>query len=81
MPARRMGLKDRGVIAEGMCADLVVFDPATVSDEATFKNPHQYPKGIPFVFVNGVAAVDEGRFVNARAGKVLRGPAWQAGAK
>lgn len=81
MPARRLGFKDRGVVAEGAWADLVVFDPATVSDEATFKNPHQYPKGIPYVFVNGVAAVDEGRFVNARAGQVLRGPGWQPSAK
>ena len=81
LPARRLGLKDRGVIAEGMCADVVVFDPATISDEATFKNPHQYPKGIPFVLVNGVVAVDEGRFADVRPGQVLRGPGWQAGKK
>lgn len=71
-PAQRMGLKDRGQLAEGMRADVVIFDPAKVSDEATFKDPHHYPKGIPFVFVNGVAVVDEGKFTDARAGKVLR---------
>lgn len=76
MPAKRLGLKDRGVIAEGKYADLVVFDPATISDEATFKDPHRYPKGIPFVFVNGIAAVDDGRFTRTRAGQVLRGPSW-----
>jgi N-acyl-D-amino-acid deacylase len=81
MPARRLGLKDRGAIAEGMCADVVVFDPSTISDEATFKNPHQYPKGIPFVLVNGVIAVDEGRFVDVRPGQVLRGPGWRVSAK
>jgi N-acyl-D-amino-acid deacylase len=78
MPARRLGLKDRGVIVEGNWADVVVFDPATISDESTFKNPHQYPKGISFVFVNGIAAVDDGRFVGVRAGQVLRSPAAQA---
>ncbi|MES2692212.1 MAG: D-aminoacylase [Verrucomicrobiota bacterium] len=74
-PAQRMGLKDRGRIAEGMRADIVIFDPATVSDEATFNDPHRYPKGIPFVLVNGVAVMDGGKFTDARAGVVLRGPA------
>lgn len=74
MPARRLGLVDRGRIAEGMRADVVVFDPATVIDESTFADPHRYPTGILFVFVNGVAAVDEGKFTDARGGRVLRGP-------
>jgi N-acyl-D-amino-acid deacylase len=81
MPAQRLKLADRGRIAEGFRADVVIFDPASVSDEATFKDPHRYPKGIPFVFVNGVAAVDEGRFTNSRAGQVLRGPAWSGRAQ
>jgi N-acyl-D-amino-acid deacylase len=75
MPAQRLGLSDRGRIAAGMRADIVVFDPATVTDEATFNDPHQYPSGIPFVFVNGVPVVEEGKFTAARAGQVLRRPA------
>ena len=72
MPAKRLGLRDRGQVAEGMYADLVVFDPATVEDRATFENPHQYPVGIDYVLVNGVAVVDGGKFTDARPGLVLR---------
>jgi N-acyl-D-amino-acid deacylase len=72
MPAKRLGLRDRGQVAEGMYADLVVFDPATVEDRATFENPHQYPVGIDYVLVNGVAVVDRGKFTDARPGLVLR---------
>ncbi|MQA92193.1 MAG: amidohydrolase family protein [Gemmatimonas sp.] len=72
LPADRLGLLDRGRIEEGAWADLVVFDPATVTDRATFEEPHQYPDGIPFVVVNGVVTVDEGEFVDQRAGVVLR---------
>ena len=72
MPAARLGLRDRGTIRVGAMADLVVFDPATVADKSTFEAPHAYPVGIEYVFVNGVAAVDGGRFADARAGRVLR---------
>ncbi len=72
LPAARLGLRDRGGVAEGYYADLVVFDAATVRDRATFQAPHQYPEGIDYVLVNGVPAVDGGRYVNARAGRVLR---------
>ncbi|MEJ7812745.1 MAG: D-aminoacylase [Gemmatimonadaceae bacterium] len=72
MPAARLGLRDRGRIAEGMMADLVVFDPATVADRATFDQPHQYPAGIEYVVVNGAVAVDAGRLTDARGGRVLR---------
>lgn len=72
LPAWRMGLPDRGRIAEGMAADIVVFDPETVVDRATFEDPHQYPAGIPYVIVNGTVTVDEGAFVDARAGIVMR---------
>ena len=71
-PAARLGLRDRGVLAEGKRADVVVFDPATVADRATFEAPHAYPVGIPWVVVNGVVAVEDGRFTGARAGRVLR---------
>jgi N-acyl-D-amino-acid deacylase len=72
MPAARLGLRDRGGVAEGNYADLVVFDPTTVRDRATFEVPHQYPEGIDYVLVNGVPAVDAGRYLNARPGRVLR---------
>ena len=72
LSAKRLGLADRGRVEEGMMADLVVFDPATVRDRATFSDPHQYPEGITYVLVNGVAVVDSGRFTNARPGRALR---------
>jgi N-acyl-D-amino-acid deacylase len=72
MPAQRLGLRDRGRIAEGTMADLVVFDAATVADRSTYQNPHQYPVGIDYVIVNGVQAVRAGEFMHKRAGRVLR---------
>jgi N-acyl-D-amino-acid deacylase len=72
MPADAMGLVDRGQVATGLTADLVVFDPATVIDRATFENPHQYGDGIDFVIVNGVVTVDEGAYLDVRPGRVLR---------
>jgi N-acyl-D-amino-acid deacylase len=71
-PARRLGLTDRGVLRGGFYADVVVFDPATVRDRATFDAPHQYPAGIEYALVNGRLAVDSGRFVGGRSGRVLR---------
>ena len=71
-PAQRMSMKDRGLVKEGLVADLVVFDPETVIDNATWDDPHQYPTGIPYVFVNGVPIVDKGKHTGARPGKVLR---------
>ena len=71
-PAQRLGLRDRGRIADGLAADLVVFDPDAVIDKATFEDPHQYPEGIPYVFVNGQAIVWEGRHTGALPGRVLR---------
>ena len=72
MPAARLGLTDRGVLREGAAADVLVFDARRVADRATFARPHQYAMGIDYVFVNGVAAVDRGRFMDRRAGRVLR---------
>ena len=74
-PADRLGFADRGRLAVGMVADVVVFDPVTVIDRATFDAPHQYPDGIPHVFVAGVAVVRDGEVTGARPGTVLRGPA------
>lgn len=72
LPAARLGLSDRGRVAEGAAADLVVFDPEAVRDRATFEAPHRYPEGIDYVIVNGRLAVDAGRFLDLRAGRVLR---------
>jgi dihydroorotase/N-acyl-D-amino-acid deacylase len=72
LPADRIGLADRGRLVEGAFADIVVFDPATVLDEATFQEPHAYPTGIPWVVVNGRVAVDGGSLAPVRAGRVLR---------
>jgi len=72
MPAATLRLADRGRIAAGARADLVIFDANAVADRATFEDPHQYPVGIPYVIINGALAVDSGRFTAARAGRVLR---------
>lgn len=72
MPADRLGLRDRGRIAEGSHADIVVFDPATISDRATDQAPHQYPVGVDYVVVNGAVTVEAGRMTEARAGRLLR---------
>jgi N-acyl-D-aspartate/D-glutamate deacylase len=72
LPASILGLADRGAIKEGQWADLVIFDPATVADKATFEDPFQYPVGIDTVLVNGTVVLDEGKHTNARPGKVLR---------
>mgnify|MGYP001800764311 FL=1 len=78
MPADRLGLTDRGRVQEDTFADITIFDPATIIDKATFEQPHQYPEGIHYVIVNGKIAVDDGRFIEARSGRVLRGSAYQA---
>ena len=72
MPAERMGLRERGQLREGWFADVVIFNPATVSDQATFEDPHQYPVGIDWVLVNGEIAVENGQYRNLRPGRVLR---------
>ena len=74
LPAARLGLRDRGVVSAGAVADLAVFDAATVKDESTYPDPHRYPTGIPYVIVNGHVAVDGGRLVGSRAGRVLTPP-------
>jgi dihydroorotase/N-acyl-D-amino-acid deacylase len=73
LPAQRMRLTDRGALKAGMWADVVVFDPATVRDLATFENPNQLSEGMEYVLVNGVAVIDQGKQTGALPGKVLRG--------
>jgi dihydroorotase/N-acyl-D-amino-acid deacylase len=75
MPAARIGLADRGSIAAGMVADVVVFDPASVIDRATFTQPHQYAEGMHHVFVAGIAVLLEQQMTGARPGRVLRSAA------
>ncbi len=74
MPATRLGLRDRGELRVGAFADVVVFDAATVKDQSTFTEPHQYPIGIQTVIVNGRVAVDAGQPTGARAGRVITRP-------
>ncbi|MBI4635218.1 MAG: D-aminoacylase [Candidatus Rokubacteria bacterium] len=71
MCAARLRLRDRGLLRPGCAADLAIFDPRTVRDEATFADPHRYPTGIPYVIVNGAVVVDGGRFNAAGTGRVL----------
>lgn len=73
MPARKLGLTDRGRVALGAHADLVAFDPATVADRATFDRPHRYPVGIPHVVVNGRLTIRDGEQTGQLAGRPLRG--------
>lgn len=71
-PAGRLGLRDRGLIAPGFAADIVVFDPEEVADRASFADPHRFPAGIAYVFVNGEPVVEEGEHTGALPGAVLR---------
>lgn len=72
--ATRLSIADRGLVRPGFYADLVVFDPATVADRATFEQPHQVSVGIKYVFVNGVLVVRDGTHTGAKPGKLVRGP-------
>ncbi|HKS31060.1 MAG TPA: D-aminoacylase [Chthoniobacterales bacterium] len=74
LPATNLGLDHRGFIQEGMFADVVVFDPATIADRATFDKPHQYAVGMKHVFVNGVQVLKDGEHTDAKPGRALWGP-------
>jgi N-acyl-D-amino-acid deacylase len=73
LPAAKLRLRDRGELRPGAFADVVVFDPATVADAATFTDPHRYPRGMPWVLVNGRPVVAGGRHTGARPGRVQSG--------
>ena len=73
-PATNLGLDHRGFVKEGMFADVVVFDPATIADRATFEKPHQYAVGVKHVFVNGVQVLKDGEHTGAKPGRALWGP-------
>ena len=76
LPAQRMRLTDRGVLKAGLSADIVIFDPATVHDVATFENPNQLSQGMEYVLGNGVPVVDQSKMTGALPGRVLRGPGY-----
>ncbi len=74
VPARTLGLSDRGIVRRGMVADLVVFDRARFIDRATFTDPHHYAEGVTQLFVNGVAVIRDGALTGARPGRTIRRP-------
>jgi N-acyl-D-amino-acid deacylase len=76
-PASRVGFRDRGILRPGMMADVVVFDPQTIKDVATFEDPNHYSVGVRYVLVNGQAVVEAGRITSRRPGRVLRGPGYR----
>ena len=77
LPARYWKLRDRGCLQPGCHADIVVFDPATITDHATFDRPRQYASGVGDVFVNGVQVLRDGEHTGATPGRVVRGPGWR----
>ncbi len=77
LPAANLRLLDRGTLAEGNYADVVVFDPAAVQDHSTFEDPHQYSTGMVHVFVNGERVLADGEHTGATPGRVVRGPGWK----
>lgn len=70
--AQKLGIRDRGTIAAGMKADLTIFDPKEVLDQATFQEPHQFPIGVEYVAVNGVLVLEKGDYTGAKPGRILR---------
>jgi N-acyl-D-amino-acid deacylase len=72
LPAQRLGLQDRGLIREGMVADITIFDPARVEEKGTYAEPNQYPEGFRYVLVAGQLALKEGKLTGVRAGRALR---------
>jgi dihydroorotase/N-acyl-D-amino-acid deacylase len=75
--ADRLSIRDRGELREGMYADVMIFDPNTIIDNATYEKPHQLSTGMKYVLVNGVAVVSDGKVTGAKPGKVVRGPGWR----
>jgi N-acyl-D-aspartate/D-glutamate deacylase len=71
-------LRERGLLREGMFADITIFDPSKVIDRATFESPNQFPTGIEYVLINGKLSAEKGQRTPALAGRVLRGPGYEA---
>jgi N-acyl-D-amino-acid deacylase len=74
LPANKFALRDRGLLREGMAADIVIFDEKTVGDKATFQKPHAYAEGFKYIIVNGVVTAEQGKHTGVRNGVVLKGP-------
>lgn len=81
LPAANLGIRDRGTLAVGHYGDVVVFDPASIRDHATFADPHRFASGVKHVFVNGRIVLRDGEMTGARPGRVVRGPGWRRGAR
>lgn len=77
LPASHLKLKKRGQLKSGYYADIVIFDPASIQDHATFENPHQYATGVNYVFVNGVMVLNDTKHTGAKPGRALRGPGYK----
>jgi N-acyl-D-amino-acid deacylase len=77
LPASNLKIEKRGLLKEGYYADIVVFDPATIQDHATFDKPHQYSTGVMHVFVNGVQVLKDGEHTGATPGRFVKGPGWK----
>ena len=77
LPAKNIGIQDRGSIQLNNYADIIIFDPEEVNDKATFKKPHQYAVGMKHVFVNGKQVLKDGEHTGAMPGQVVRGPGWR----
>lgn len=81
LQAHNLKLRDRGELKAGDYADIVIFDPATIADHATYDKPHQFATGVCDVFVNGVQVINGGEHTGAKSGQVVRGPGYVAGTK
>jgi len=78
LPATNLKLKERGFLKEGFYADIVIFDPDSIEDHATFEEPHQYATGVKHVFVNGIQVLNQGEHTNQTPGRFVKGPGYQA---
>lgn len=77
LPAGNLGIRKRGEIRTGFYADLAIFDPKRVQDNATFEAPQKYSTGVVHVFVNGVQVIKDGEHTGAKPGRIVRGPGWK----
>jgi N-acyl-D-amino-acid deacylase len=76
LPAANLRIKERGQLAPGYFADIVVFDPKTIADHATYEQPHRYATGVRHVWVNGIQVLKDGEHTGQKPGRVVRGPLW-----
>ena len=77
LPATNLKIRKRGALKVGYYADIVIFDPASIQDKATFEEPKQYAEGVHHVIINGVPVLRDGQYTGAKPGRVVRGPGWK----